>query len=269
MFEPLLLAASLLTSENITPQTQATQKSHQSSCRTAAAFLSIGGGYSWSEKASIRASSIDWDPAPQGYNSNVKQSEVYTAGIGYHFSVPVSILFETGYRPSFKYSRYQSSVASGTPGFLGVKTRHFRLSSLAFLFDAFLNKRGDVFNWKPSALFTIAPFIGAGLGVSYNNVYDFHSVQPIPPGKKAHPIHSIENNKVHAAFAGQVLAGFVFKVSKRFSFDLGYRWFYGGKFLSNNYLIDVSLGSTYPESTTQWKGVLRANEIFLNLNYSL
>jgi opacity protein-like surface antigen len=270
-----LLATSLLIGNQDDVAQKQTKTYEQSftqntSCKeTGKAFISIGGGYAWSQKASISASPKDWDPSPQGYNDNVKQSEVYTAGIGYHFRPIVSILFEMGYRPNFKYRKFQTSTATSTPGFLGEKTRHFRLSSLAFTFNAFLNKEGNCFRWKWSDCLSAAPFFGAGLGVSYNDVYDFHSVLPLSSGGVFHPVESIENNKVHAAFAGQVIAGLVFKVSQRFSFDLGYRWFYGGRFLSNNYIVDTIPGFATPQSSTAWKGVLRTNEVFINLNYVL
>lgn len=235
-----------------------------------AAFITIGGGYSWSYEGSIRASPKFWDASPQGYNNDLKRSEVYTAGLGYHFRPLVSLLFEVGYRPNYKYRKFQTSTAFSTPGFLGTKTRHFRLSSLSFTFNVFLNKEGNCLQWKLGKCYAIAPFIGGGVGVSYNDLYDFYS--SVPKVGQVSGAASIENNKVHAAFAAQAMAGFVNKVTERFSFDIGYRWFYGGRILSNNYTTDYNVVSgvaSPPEYVSPWKGVLGANEIFINLNYSL
>jgi len=58
-------------------------------------------------------------------------------------------------------------------------------------------------------------------------------------------------------------------LSEKLSLDLGYRWFYGGKFRSNNYTIESDNLNYTPHITQPWKGTLMANEAFASLSFSL
>jgi hypothetical protein len=232
------------------------------------AFVSIGGGYAWSFKTSIKTGPF-WDPSPQGYRDDLNGSEFYFLGLGYHFPCCISASFELDYHPSFRYERFQTSTATQTLSFLGDKTRYFRVSNTAFFFNLFLNKNADCWCWNPCGCLQMAPFIGAGVGVSYNTVHDFHSVVPVEPSVPADLVRSIMVPYRTVDVAGQALIGITTKFGCNFSLDIGYRWFYGGEFRSNDYTVDSNNVDTTPDITQPWIGKLMANEIFVSLNYSL
>lgn len=236
------------------------------------AFITVGGGYSWSTKSHIKADSLFWDPAPQGYNRSLDQSEFYTFGLGYHCKSLLSFVLEVDYRPNYRYSKFQTSTATTTVAFIGTKTRKFRLSNLTFTANVFLNKSGNCYNWDCGSCFNIAPFIGGGIGVAYNTLYDFHSVLPLQAGQTVQEVRSIMNYRQKTAFAGQVMVGITSKINERMSIDLGYRWFYGGRFESNNYITNANPAvptDVPPHLTPPWKGSLAANELYVCLNYNL
>lgn len=236
-------------------------------CCCGAPFIMIGGGYSWSFKTTIKTGP-SWDPSPQGYNDNLDGSEFYLLGLGYHFPCAISASFELDYHPSFRYKRFQHSTAVETIAFLGDKTRYFNLSNTAFTFNLFLNKNVDFWCWDICGCYQIAPFIGAGIGVAYNTITNFHSVLPIPSVNQTEPVRSIMTSRKRIGLAGQASGGIVSKFGDHFSIDVAYRWFYGGRFKTNNYTIDSFDGFT-PYTTQLWKGTIMANEILISLNYSL
>ncbi|HEY4832621.1 MAG TPA: hypothetical protein VIH61_08705 [Waddliaceae bacterium] len=232
-------------------------------------FISMGWGYSWSPKIDLDVDTNVWDPAVQGYNGNIGNTELYSVGFGYHFCPLFSLALEFDYRPKFKYKKFQTSTASTTPGFIGTTTRFFRLSNWSYTLNLYLNKQGRFWACNYWCDRSVAPFLGAGLGVSYNTVHDFHSVSPIPAGASFAPVHSIMQARTATSFTGQVMAGLVSYLTERLSAELGYRRFYGGRFFTNNYVVDVPSGFTSPIQVPAWRGHLHANEVYLSLNYAL
>lgn len=231
------------------------------------AFVSVAGGYSWSTNADVKASSVFWDPAVEGYNSSLRRSEFYDFGLGYHFRSIVSALWEVTYRPNYSYHKFQTETTPAAPESIGNKTRHFRLSNLAFTFNLFLNKTGNYAKWQ-CGCFSFAPFVGGGVGASYNTLYNFHSVLPPQNGLAIKEVRSTMSYRLKTAFAGQLMLGINSKINDRLSIDFGYRWFYGGKFESNNYVSNVSLG-TASQVVPPWRGTVKANELYVSLNYNL
>lgn len=237
-------------------------------CNIQRPFLYVGGGYAWSRKASLEVDPAFWESSPQGYDGDLGNSEFYTLGAGYHFNPLFSMMLEATYRPSFEYKRFQTSTAVATPGFLGTKTRHFRFDNWAVLVDAFLNKQGDY--WQIGGKCgCFAPFVGAGVGISYNTVKDFHSVLPRDPITTFMPVRSIMPDFTKISWAGQLMAGFVSRVTPFMTFEIGYRRFFGGRFWSNRYFDDVPSGLTSSIIIPAWRGTFQANELFVGLCYTL
>jgi len=241
---------------------------YEDCCCTGVPFITIGGGYAWSFRTDIKTGPF-WDPSPQGYDDDLNQSEFYLIGFGYHFPCWISASFQLDYHPSFRYKRFQHSTAVETLDFLGDKTRHFRVSNTAFTFNLFLNRNADFWCWNFCGCSTIAPFIGAAVGVAYNTVSDFHSVLPLVTGEQAKAVRSIMLPNRQVGFAAQAMGGIALKYCENFSLDIAYRWFYGGKFRSNNFTIDSNNVDSTPYTTQPWKGTLMANEILVSLTYSL
>lgn len=233
-------------------------------------FVSLGFGNSWSMKGDLDVRTPEWDPSPEGYDHRLGNSEFYTVALGYHFNPLISFAFEGAWRPSYKYEKFQTSSGAVT---LGNKTRFFRLSNFSYLFDLYLNKSGECFSWQPDLFcmsFKFSPFIGGGVGVSYNNLFDFHSILATQNTRNENNVASIMQERRRVSVAAQAMAGITTWLNQCISFDLGYRFFYGGRVESNNYVVDVhSPIGPVPFQISPWKMKLRANEFFVAINYSI
>jgi hypothetical protein len=245
-------------------------------------FIEISSGYSYSTQACLKVNKKEWDPSPQGYSSRIGSSPLYQAAIGYQDSSWYSLQLSASYRPDYSYQRFQTSKARTTPGYIGTKTRYFKLSSTALMADIYVNKFAE--HWKiaiEELHLKTAPFMGAGIGIAYNNLYDFHSTTPSQPADGTTPAftippraYSLENNTIRQSFAAQLMLGFSGKLFGYIHYELGYRFFCGGRFESNDYayalktpLVVNEGGSsewiTTAEPSSFWRGTLLANECFL------
>lgn len=230
-------------------------------------FLTFGSGYSFSNDTHINADPLFWDASPQGYNSTVKNSEIYTAGFGVHINPLISADIEATYRPSFSYQKFQTSIATGTVAFAGNKTRYFDFSNASVMANLLLHGQGfsDHLLWQVGGDMTVQPIIGGGAGIAYNRVSDFHSVEADGSGN----VVSIQNPQTTTSMAWQALAGLELAVGQRVSIDTGYRYFSGGKFRSNNYYYSLAGNpGANAIAVTPWRGRFKTGEIFINLNYN-
>lgn len=231
-------------------------------------FLILGTGAAFSNNANISANNSVWDTAEQGYNARLGNSEFYTAGIGVSFTPLVAASLEATRRPSFSYSKYQTppDSASSTPGFLGDKTRYFDLANTSVMANLLLNGQGLDWTLAPTNNISISPFVGLGAGVSYNEVSNFHSVLPITNSSTTgSTVASVMSSNTTSAFAWQAMLGVDMRYKQKFGVEIGYRYFDGGVFHTNNYIQadNTALAGEVPP----WKGRLTTNEAFLNLKY--
>lgn len=232
-------------------------------------FVLLGPGYSFSQNADISVQSV-WDPAIQGYNATLGNSMLYTAGMGYRFTPLFDVDVEITRRPSYSYSKFQTPVAGATsPGPIGINTRKFDFDNTTGMVNLILNGAGaNIFaNISPQTI--LQPFVGIGIGISYNTVSDFHSVLSTTPVAGSSNVASIMNPQTVTAFAWQAIVGLQLVHAQTWGIDLGYRYLDGGRFESNNYLTSVPSGFTQPITTAPWTGKFVANEVFLNLRYFL
>lgn len=220
------------------------------------AYIKIGAGGSSSMNINVSADPLYWDAAPQGYNNDFRSSALYSAAAGYHFSPLISLDVEFIYRPTFSYQQFQTSMAAGTFGFLGTKTRYFQFESNSIMANVSLHGQGFSPNlaWHMGG-FLLQPFISGGIGVSYNTVSDFHSF--LPDGTAA----SMALDRTVAAFAWQLSAGLELLSWRNFELAAGYRYYNGGNFQSNIFTIDD------PSYNTPWTGTFQANEGFVTITY--
>lgn len=233
-------------------------------------FVLLGSGGSFSRNADISVNLQQWDPAIEGYNANLNNSVVYAVGIGYQFSCLFDVDLEINSRPAYSYSKFQTPVlGSSTPGFLGSKTRKFELKNVSALINIFVHGSGLNLFYDLWYGTIIEPFIGAGLGVSYNKLDNFHSVLATAFIPGSNNVGSIMNANQKSAFAWQFMIGLSLISNAKYGLDLGYRYFNGGNFESNNYITNVPPGLNQPLIASPWKGTLTANEVFLNLKYYL
>jgi opacity protein-like surface antigen len=223
------------------------------------AYVKLGSGGSYSMDARIFADPAFWDASPQGYNGTVNNTALYSAAFGYNYSPLISTDIEYIYRPSYSYSKFQTSTASTTPGFIGDTTRHFNLQSNSLMANLYVHGAGisDYLKMNVKNIFSIEPFIGGGLGVAFNTVSNFNSLE------STGTYSSVEQDNFRTALAWQLSAGLQLINDSHFNLAAGYRYYNGEDFTSNNYTFQN------PTFATPWKGTVAANEFFVTLAYKL
>ena len=223
-------------------------------------YFKVGSGGSYSMSAGINnPNPAYWDASPQGYNGDVGQSALYSAAIGYNYSQLISTDFEYIYRPSFNYTKYQTSTATNTIFFNGDKTRYFNLESNSLMWNIYLHGKGysDTLTYHLYDNFFVEPFIGGGIGAAFNTVSNFHSI--LSTGS----VKAIEANNLMTSLAWQFTAGVNFFNHDHLSLGTGYRYYNGQQFSSNSYIINTQ------DTAPNWTGTIQANEFFIQLNYKL
>ena len=231
-------------------------------------YIEIGSGISFANQANPSVDLAYWSASTQGYNNSLKPKPLYTAGLGYTINDGLNIDVNYTFRGLYAYSKFQSGVSpSSVQNPLGARIRYMNLSSNAALFNASLD--GGIY---PALVYamgnhgSIQPFVGAGLGVSYNTFSNFHTILASSSDDivvNTSIATSAIPDQTKASLAYQFNAGLEWKY-ERFSFDVGYRYFNAGQYTSNNYLL-TSMSTGTPVTTTvssPWTGTLSANELF-------
>lgn len=247
---------------------------------TKAFFLKAGVGGSFSRDASICVDSRQWNQASQGYSASVHKSELYTVAAGYMFNKLISAEGEVTVRPSFRYEKFQTPVAASSFSFVGLapRTRFFRLSNTAIMANLYVKGAGVAhgiackFN---DGDWVLQPVVGAGMGISYNTLYDFYTVLCDEAniinlnGLITRRVASVELPYTRRSFSGQVMLG-VELAHEHFSTYIGYRYFNGGLFESNKYLTsrNASTDATHAGTSAPWRGKLRTHEFVVNVGAS-
>ncbi len=227
-------------------------------------YLIAGVGGSFTRCADICVDLNFWDAAVEGYNAQLGKSELYTIGLGYQAHAALRTTFEASFRPSLSYCKFQTGINEGEANFLGNKTRYFNLSNASLMFNAYIDGAGITpgLDLNIGCDFHIQPFIGAGIGLSYNKIYNFHSVTTTLANAISYTVGSAMVSTKHRTFSWQAFAGLEVARTSFCSLDIGYRYFDGGKIKSNNWALAV----LPPQTTSPWTGKLRANEFFVNFN---
>jgi len=240
---------------------------HNNFCREPTAcfcphrYIGVEFGGSWTMNANIHAPRPFWDTAINGYNSDLGASAIYGLVFGYHFVDFFRADIHYQYRPSYSYEKKQENT-----GEVSDKIRNFDLENQAILFSGYLQASGiTCLGSLQLCGMVIDPFITGGVGISYNTVSSFYSESLDFPGET----FSMMVSKQTSAFSWQAGIGLDFRLCCSV-ISLGYRYFYGGEFKSNNYLIDDPDGTSIAfqgVTTTPWKGKIKANELFASFRY--
>lgn len=233
----------------------------ENSCFCPYRYIGVEFGGSWSMKSGIKTDPSSWDPAKQGYNANLGKTPIYGFIFGYHFIDFFRADIHYQYRPSFTYEKEQENISGA-----GDKIRNFDLENIAIMFNGYLQASGlsclGCFNLCG---IVIDPFIMGGVGISYNTISSFYSESLDFPGE----IFSMMADKQTSAFSWQAGIGLDFRFCCS-TISLGYRYFYGGEFKSNDYLLDDPDGTTMKFqgiTAPVWKGKVKANEFFATIRY--
>ncbi len=190
------------------------------------------------------------------------------AGIGYTVSPLLKLDASYTFRGIYKYNHHLNTVNSGSANPLPNHTRYFDLTSNSLMFNGTLFAKGlantGFGNMLVHDMFgcgTVQPFVGGGVGVSYNTLSNDHRILDgslTATGSK--------NDATIASFAWQLNTGLNWQITERLGFDIGYRYFNAGRFNSNDYLTSRMSGTTNNPITTVYKtpsiGALSANELF-------
>ncbi len=221
------------------------------------AYITIGSGGSYSMKSHIYANPTYWDAAPQGYDASMGATALYSAAFGYRFSKLVSADVEYIYRPSYSYSRYQSPPERDAIFFVGDVTRHFNLASNSLMANLYFSGSGlsESLVYYFNHGYQLEPFVGAGLGVAFNNMTNFKSLKPVG----LYVSYALDNARTSLSTQGTV--GLRLYSEAKFLLESGYRYYNGGTFTSQNFVLDGA------DILTPWKGTVQANEFFVRLGY--
>jgi opacity protein-like surface antigen len=229
------------------------------------AYIKLGSGGSYSMNSNISPNSAYWDVSPQGYDGNIGSTAIYSAAFGYNYSKLISADIEYIYRPSYTYSKYQTSTNASSVNFSGNKTRYFDLQSNSLMANLYLHGQGvsDKMKLDVSRGFSIEPFVGAGIGVAFNTMSNFHSVSVVTPTGASGPVVSMLADNLRTSFAWQLSAGINLYNDTNFNLGAGYRYYNAGTMSSNNYWTDWQLVAE------PWKTKMQANEFFVTLAYNV
>jgi opacity protein-like surface antigen len=233
-------------------------------------YMTFNSGVSWSMKPNFcvdlcpadNTERTDcFDIAEQGYNSNLGNAFLYGFEAGLDLNDWISMGTEFTYRGQYNYCQYQTVAGQPVD-----RVRRFDFENFSFMYNVYLNRTQnpcwsyDICNW------TLAPYIGGGVGTSRNSLYNFHTVydKDINFGNYSSDISTVMSPNVKSSFAAQFMVGAEADYNEKVSLALGYRFFYGGKILTNNYFF-VAEGDRY-ETVCPWEGTFKANEIVFSLH---
>jgi len=273
LFSLVFLANTTYSDQNTSSDQEISKNEQRNEDKGAFTYLKIGSGASFARRAHIHASSAVWDPAVQGYNSDLGTRPIIEGGIGYEFCplVAADILFS--YRPNFKYKKFQTGINIGNvPNFLGDKTRRFNLDLSSLMGTIYLNGRGIrplCWHLGTKAKYgEIYPTIGGGVGVTQVKIFNFRStgLPPLSDGLKS--FASENEYAIQYEFTYQVLGGFEYRFHNRWALSTGYRWFDVHKFKGPRY-IRVANGDTFDAGHNEWRIKFSANELFVQLKVFL
>ncbi|KTD37361.1 hypothetical protein Lmor_0553 [Legionella moravica] len=228
-------------------------------------FVSIGTGYSWTDKSGIvNPDPGFWDNASQGYDGDLSDEGFYSFAIGKQVHPYIDLSVSYFNNEDMDYQIFQTG-ASGTPGFTGsVRNRFFTLNNKSVLANIILHNNTPY--TAPWSL-NVMPFISGGIGAGYNKVNNFHTVGIVPlSATNIGSTTSIGNETTRTSFAWQGSVGLNFQpVSSHLSANIGYRYFSGGTFEGPDYVYTNSDGWSYG---APWKGTLTANQLFVEFKYT-
>jgi opacity protein-like surface antigen len=222
-------------------------------------YIKVGSGISCSESANVTDPYPPWNPAIQGYNSNLGNCSIVGLSIGCELVHLVDLEVSISNRSTFEYRKFQTPTTGG-----GSYTREFDLNVTPILFSANLLGRGiPCFNWSIGCG-KIYPIIGAGLGVS-NLLITNYRTTGLPPTGDSSPYASFSAENQYTLrknFTYTLLAGLEYSYNDRWAIGTGYRWFNAGHFKGPRYQ-RVASGSAVDVDGDQWKMRFRSNEWFI------
>ena len=236
-------------------------------------YMNFDSGVSWALKPNfcVDLCPLDdtgapgcFDIAEQGYNSSLGNAFLYGLEAGLDLNDWLSMGTGFTYRGQYNYCKYQTVTGQPVD-----RVRQFDFENFSFMYNIYLNRTQnpcwsyDICNW------TIAPYIGGGVGASRNSLYNFHTVyvkvRPFRDNTVNTDVSVVMTPNVKSTFAAQFMVGAEADYNEKVSLALGYRFFYGGKLVTNNYAFFAENNGFY-ETCKSWRGTFKANEIVFSLH---
>lgn len=215
-----------------------------------------------------------WDEVNEGYNNNLGKAPLAGFAFGVNLGNMVSLGVNYTYRGPFHYKKYQTPIVAVenivNDTLVVARTRYFDFENNSYLIELFANRMGIASEYCWDFFYgSIAPYIGFGLGWSRNIVSNFHSVED-----NTVSIGSFHSNGIASTMSYKATKSFSwsFSVGIEYNCDcldlsIGYRYFDGGKFKSNNYITDNLKAADYKEiKVPAWRCKFTSNEVVASLS---
>jgi opacity protein-like surface antigen len=222
-------------------------------------YIKVGSGISFAESAKVVAHYPPWNPAVQGYNSQLGNCPIIGLGIGCELFHVVDLEANISNRSTFKYRKFQTPTTGG-----GSYTRKFDLNVTPILFSANLLGQGIPYLHGNMGCGTLYPIIGVGLGTS-NLLITNYRTTGLPPTGDSDPYESFSAENQYTLrknFTYTLSAGLEYNFNHYWAIGTGYRWFDAGHFKGPRYQ-RVTSGSAVDVDGDKWKMRFKSNEWFI------
>lgn len=218
-------------------------------------YMTFDSGISFAMQPSFCIPDKHWSDVQEGYNSSLGSSILYGLEAGADLNDWLSMGTGFTYRGPYNYCKYQTPIDGNPP-----HVRYFDLENISFMYNVFFNRTQNPRWCYDVCCFTLAPYLGFGIGASRNNLYNFYTYLENRPEKEN--IKSVMTPYIEKSFAAQFMAGVEADYNEHLSLAAGYRFFYGGNIVTNNYNIDADKIFR----VSPWQGKLKANELVFSLH---
>ena len=204
-----------------------------------------------------------WDmPLENGLSGTLANRGFYTFEIGKQIRhyVDVSLMYLN--HETFNYQMYHERISNTGKITANQKTPIINLNNHAVLVNGFLHPDHD---WYKISTLSLSPFIGGGVGYALNQIDNF-----FPNGPKSDKIGVGSNPQILINnFAWQASAGLSIRPLDHFSLDVGYRYYDGGGFDTNNVAFNQNHSIKNVTITNPWTGHVLNNQLFLDFKYKM
>jgi len=189
-----------------------------------------GVGFSNSVSASTTPSPLNGFAAGQAndnwYNTALSEAALFDLGVGYQVNRWFRADITGELRGGSEFSALEVLNVTGGPnaGYQAADFYKAHVSSLLGMVNGYF----DLGTW-----YGITPFVGAGVGVSFNRFYGGTDIGVISnPGFGSSPSGGVFATGSRADLAWSLMAGFDMTVAHNLKLELGYRYLNYGKFKS-------------------------------------
>jgi opacity protein-like surface antigen len=165
------------------------------------------------------------------YNPTVSSSGMFDLGFGYQFNNWFRADLTGEYRGGAEFQTLEMladpTILTGhTTGQQYADFYRANLSSYVFMVNGYV----DLGTW-----YRVTPYVGAGVGLSYNRLFGFTDTGYAYPGNgNQYPTGGFSSDAGKTNFAWALMTGLTFNVTQNLKLDVGYRYLDYGRFTSGS-----------------------------------